>query len=65
MAEVLATLRAGLSAIELAFSKIKVHLTCAAARTVDERWLAMANALDAVTPSGAQAFFKSCRYDPE
>lgn len=53
------------NAIELAFSKIKAHLKRAAARTVDELWLAIRKAIDTITPGDAQAFFKACGYEPE
>lgn len=51
--------------IELAFSKIKALLKRAAARTVEDLWLAIREAIDAITPNDAAAFFKACGYEPE
>lgn len=51
--------------IELAFAKVKALLRNAAARTVEGLWDAIRNAIDAVTPADAQAFFAACGYEPE
>jgi len=51
--------------IEMAFSKIKAALKKAAARTVNDLWDAIRNAIDAVTPSDARSFFTACGYEPE
>jgi len=49
--------------IEMAFSKLKALLRKAATRTVEALWRAIADALDAVTPSECANFFKACGYD--
>jgi transposase len=51
--------------IELAFAKIKALLRKAAARTVETLWVAIRNAIDAVTPTDALGFFMAAGYDPE
>ena len=51
--------------IELAFAKIKALLKKAAARTVETLWDAIREAINAITPHDAAAFFKACGYDPE
>jgi transposase len=51
--------------IEMAFSKIKAILKKAAARTVQDLWEAIRNAIDAVTPKDARSFFTACGYEPE
>jgi len=51
--------------IEMAFSKIKVLLKKAAARTVTDLWDAIACAIDAVTPDEATNYFIATGYDPE
>lgn len=51
--------------IELAFSKIKALLRKAAARTVHCLWDAIPDAIDAITPNDARAFFTACGYQPE
>lgn len=51
--------------IELAFAKVKAVLKKAAARTVEALWDAIRNAIDAITPRDAAAFFTGCGYDPE
>ena len=51
--------------IEMAFSKIKALLKKAAARTIQDLWDAIRNAIDAVTPKDARSFFTACGYEPE
>ena len=51
--------------IELAFSKIKALLKKAAARTLQSLWIAIGEAIDAITPQDARSFFKACGYEPE
>ena len=51
--------------IELAFSKIKALLKKAAARTREDLWEAIRNAIDAVTPSDCRSFFTATGYEPE
>ncbi len=54
-----------LNPIELAFSKIKAHLKKAAARTVADLWIALRDAIDAVTPEDSRSFFTATGYEPE
>jgi transposase len=49
--------------IEKAFSKLKAILRRAAARTVDDLWAALADALDAFTPEECENYFASAGYD--
>ncbi len=51
--------------LEMAFSKLKAILRKAAARTVDELWNVIANALDAFTPIECQNYFAAAEYDWE
>lgn len=51
--------------IELAFAKIKALLKKAAARTVKTLWEAIRDAIDAITPEDAAAFFTACGYHPD
>lgn len=51
--------------IELTFSKIKALLKNAAARTVADLWLAIRQAIDAVTPADCHSFFTATGYEPE
>ena len=51
--------------IELAFSKIKARLKKAAARTVNDLWDAIAEAIDAITPEESTNYFIATGYDPE
>ncbi|VVT32004.1 transposase [Rhizobium sp. EC-SD404] len=50
--------------IEMAFSKLKALLRKAAARTVDELWLVVANCLSAFTPDECRHYFGAAGYDP-
>ena len=49
--------------IEMAFSKLKALLRKAAARTVDDLWDAIAEALDAFTPQECENYFAAAGYD--
>ena len=49
--------------IEKAFAKLKALLRKAAARTRDELWDAIADALDAFPPDECCNLFAACRYD--
>ena len=49
--------------IENAFSKLKALLRKAAARTVDQLWSAIANAIDAYTPQECANYFTAAGYD--
>ena len=49
--------------IELAFSKLKAHLRKAAARTRDDLWDAVAEAIETFTSQQCQNFFAHCGYD--
>jgi len=51
--------------IEMAFSKLKALLRKAAARTVDDLWDAIAQAIDAFTPLECWNFFAAAGYDQE
>ena len=51
--------------IEMAFSKIKALLKKAAARTVNDLWDAIRQAIDAVSAQDARSFFIACGYEPE
>ena len=51
--------------IENAFSKMKAFLRKAAARTVDDLWQAIADALNIFSPDECQNYFAACGYDCE
>ena len=51
--------------IEMAFSKIKALLRKAAARTLDDLWEAIRNAIDAISPTDATNFFTASGYEPD
>ena len=51
--------------IENAFSKMKAFLRKAAARTVDDLWQAIADALSIFSPDECQNYFAACGYDCE
>jgi len=51
--------------IEMAFSKLKALLRKAAARTVDDLWDAIAQAIDAFTPQECRNFFAAAGYDQD
>lgn len=53
-----------LNPIEKAFSKVKAILRKAAARTLEDLWAAIADALAAFTPQECQNYFAACGYDP-
>ena len=51
--------------IENAFSKLKALLRKAAARTIDQLWTAVAEAIDTFTPSECANYFKAAGYEPD
>ena len=51
--------------IEMAFSKFKAFLKRAAARTINDLWDAIANALDIFTPAECRNYFTAAGYEPE
>ena len=51
--------------IEMAFAKFKAFLKRIAARTVDDLWQAIAQAVDIFTPSECRNFFTAAGYEPE
>jgi len=51
--------------IEKAFAKLKAELRKLAARTVDTLWAAVAQIIDAFTPTECASYFASAGYDPE
>jgi len=51
--------------IEQAFAKLKALLRKAAARTVDDLWAAIAEAIELFTPAECANFFANSGYDPE
>jgi transposase len=51
--------------IEKAFAKLKALLRKAAARTLDDLWAAIAEALKAFTPTECENYFVSSGYDPQ
>lgn len=51
--------------IEQAFAKLKALLRKAAARTVDELWNAIAEALKAFKSTECKNYFINCGYDPQ
>jgi transposase len=51
--------------IEMAFSKLKALLRKAAARTVDDLWDTIAQAIEAFTPQECQNFFAAAGYEQE
>jgi transposase len=50
--------------IENAFAKLKAILKKTAARTIDELWSAIGEAVDAVTPAECENYFNAAGYDP-
>ena len=53
-----------LNPIEMAFSKFKALLKKAAARTVDDLWTAIAQALPQLTPNDCANYFTAAGYGP-
>ena len=53
-----------LNPIEMAFSKFKALLKKAAARTVDDLWTAIAQALPRLTPNDCANYFAAAGYGP-
>ena len=51
--------------IEMAFSKLKSFLNKAAARTVDDLWNAIAQAIETFTPTECENYFAAAGYDRE
>jgi transposase len=51
-----------LNPIENAFAKLKAHLRKAAARTIDELWTAIANAIDTFEPDECANYFNAAGY---
>jgi transposase len=51
--------------IEMAFSKFKAFLKRIAARTVDDLWEAIAQAVDIFSPLECRNFFTAAGYEPE
>jgi transposase len=50
--------------IEMAFAKLKAILKKTAARTLDQLWDAIAEAIDAFTPTECANFFAAAGYEP-
>lgn len=50
--------------IENAFAKLKAILKKIAARTVDELWSAIGEAIDAFTPAECENYFNAAGHDP-
>jgi len=53
-----------LNPIEQAFAKLKAHLRQAAARTLAELQMALANALNSFSPQHCRGFFRHAHYAP-
>lgn len=53
-----------LNPIEMAFSKFKALLKKAAARTIEDLWTAIAQALPQLTPSDCAGYFTAAGYAP-
>ena len=51
--------------IEMAYAKLKALLRKAAARTIDDLWTVIADALDAFTPDECQNYFTAAGYEQE
>ena len=51
--------------IEMAFSKFKAYLRKIAARTVDDLWAAIADAVQTFTPAGCRNYFAAAGYEPD
>ena len=49
--------------IENAFAKLKSQLRKAAARTIDDLWAAIANAIETYSPTGCANYFAAAGYD--
>jgi transposase len=54
-----------LNPIENAFAKLKALLRKAAARTIDQLWNAIAQAIDTYTPSECANYFAAAGYDAD
>ena len=53
-----------LNPIEMAFSKFKALLKKAAARTIEDLWTAIAQALPQLTPQDCASYFAAAGYEP-
>ncbi len=53
-----------LNPIEMAFSKFKALLKKAAARTIEDLWTAIAQALPQLTPRDCASYFTAAGYEP-
>jgi len=51
--------------IEQAFAKLKAHLRKAAARTIDDLWAAIAEALKTFTSTECKNYFVNSGYEPQ
>lgn len=51
--------------IELAFSKVKTFLRKAAARSLQDLWDAIRDAIDAITANDCRSYFIATGYEPE
>lgn len=51
--------------IEMTFSKLKAFLRKVAARTIEDLWCAVGEALDTITPTDCTNCFIAAGYDPE
>ena len=54
-----------LNPIEMAFSKLKAAPRQAAARTIDDLWDVIAEAIDDFTPTQCRNFFAAAGYEPK
>ena len=54
-----------LNPIENAFAKLKAHLRKAAARSINQLWSAIADAIDTYTSSECANYFAAAGYDPD
>ena len=51
--------------VEVAFSQLKAHVSKAAARSLDELWSIIADAIEAFPPSDCRNYFAAAGYEPE
>jgi transposase len=51
-----------LNPIEMAFSKLKVHVRARAARTIDDLWQAVGDICDLFHPDECRNYFNAARY---
>ncbi|MFV0292435.1 MAG: IS630 family transposase, partial [Paracoccus sp. (in: a-proteobacteria)] len=57
--------RPDLNPIEMAFAKLQVLLRKAAARTYDERWMAVGQICDRFTEAACLYYFIAAGYEPK